>query len=502
MKNKKKIIIIISLIILFFVIGIIASQIKKKNKSYNSLDDFDDIKELVEYYGCDYKKMKNSEEKDFSKDIYLTFKEDTIDNDGKTARFTYETLIKLISQKLEYINYRIIDESRNLTVRVMFDENKNGYYTINNLNNYFDNLESLYNINNKKEEKINKVDIVSTELQNIINNDWIKKKINLGNKTATCENYDIYWNNGYKIRTINNKIYNIIFTKNYSSEILKGIKVGMTNEEIKNVLGNPTYENNTEIEIIGYKLEKMYAFFSNGEISIYRPDEYNEEDNKKFASLVTKLFEDKDYNTFLSALTELYPDYSTYTKEENYINIKYPLKGFEISFGKNIDSGITIYNNFNGNITNNISIDDIKENKKIPTNTHINLQTNLVFSEESYRTTSDYLSRNPYDDLQEENGSFARTNKYTVYYNQQYSEFIFYSKNRETQDFQIRLTTTNGIYKISDNLFVYGVKNNGLFIINADNGQINKIVDSNSDCEITKIENNIIYYDDTQINIE
>ena len=275
----------------------------------------------------------------------------------------------------------------------------------------------------------------------------------------------------------------------------------MTNDEVRNVLGTPTYEDFSEMEVIGYKLENIYAFFSDGEVSIYRSDEYDEEDNKKFASLITKLFDDKDFNTFLAQLTELYPDYSTYTQEENYINIKYPLRGFEISFGNNIKSGITIYNNFIGNITEDISIDDIKENKILPANTYLNLQRNLVFDDELSRANDDLFNRNPLELDTLEEGEYAQSEEYTVYFNDLYNVYTFYSINRNNPDFEIRAQNATNIYKLTNNLFVYGVANDGIYVVDCYKMQNAKIVDADGSCIINKVENNTIYYDDKMVQV-
>ena len=423
-----------------------------------------------------------------------------IDEEGNTNKALYEQIIKLVSMKM-LDNYRLIDEERNLIVRVYVNKDKTINYTINDTDNYFENLKSLYTLNNKKDENTTKVNIISKELQSMIDNNWIRKNVNLGQKTSTYENYDVYWNNGYKIRTINNKIYNIVFIKNYQGQVLQGITVGMRNEEIKNVLGTPTYEDYSEMEVIGYKLENIYVFFEDGEISIYRLDEYNEEENKKFASLTTKLFKDKDYNTFLSELTELYPDYSNYTQENDYINIKYPLRGFEISFGNNIKNGITIYNNFIGNVTEDISIDDVKTNKTLPQNTYLNLERNLVFDDELSRANGEMFTRDPLDIENLQKGKFAQSEEISVYYNGTYSSYTFYSINKSYPDFELRVQNATGIYSLNNNLFVYGVTNDGIYVVDAYTMQNAKVINVDGECIIDRVENNTIYYDNTSIQV-
>lgn len=502
MNKKKKIIIITSIIIILIIAFIIGySYLVNKNKTYSSVDDFESIKELVNYYNCEYKGMKNSKEENYTKDIYIIFSEDPITEDGETNKMFYENLISLISAKMEKKDYRIIDENKQLTIRVRFDEEGRVGYTINGYRNYFENLKSLYNINNEKIDNITQINIVSKELQNIIDNNWIRRNSNLGNKTSSCENYDIYWSDGYKIRTINNKIYNIIFLNKYQGEVLQGITTNMPTDEIIKVLGEPTYENELEVQVIGYKLNNLYVFFTNGEISVYRSDEYNEEDNKKFASLMTKLNKDKDYNNFLTELTNLYPDYSSYEQEKSNIKITYPLRGFEINFGQNVNNGITIYNNYKGYITEDISIDDIKNNKQLPANSYLNLERNIVFDEELDRAFFNFYNRNPFDETDLTKGNFAQSSEYTVYYNNIYSQYTFFSVNEDKPDFEIRVQNATGIYNLTDNLFVYGVTNDGIYMIDTNTSNISKIINDTGNCIIDKVEDNIIYYDNTSIPI-
>ena len=123
MKKKKKLIIIIIVIILLLILGNLFSYLINKNKEYNSIDDFATIKELVEYYGCEYKSTKNSKEDGYSKDIYLSFMDNPIDENGNENKGEYENIIKLVSLKM-LDNYRLIDEERNLIVRVNVNNNK------------------------------------------------------------------------------------------------------------------------------------------------------------------------------------------------------------------------------------------------------------------------------------------------------------------------------------------------------------------------------------------
>lgn len=57
-------------------------------------------------------------------------------------------------------------------------------------------------------------------------------------KTSTFRNYDIYFDNGYRIRNINGKVFNIVFTNKFQKGVIDDIKVGDSFDKIKQSLGN------------------------------------------------------------------------------------------------------------------------------------------------------------------------------------------------------------------------------------------------------------------------
>ena len=493
MNKKKKVFVFLTIIFIIILLVIIAIVIDK-NKSKTSIDDFSSIKELVEYDGHKYITMKNSEEQDFYKDIYILFSKPTINDDGTTNQRLYEILISHISGKLKGKNFRIIDEDRNIIIKVISNEDETISYTINDDAKYWEHIKTNYEIENPKEENNSSFTITSQLLANIINNDWIYNNINLGTKDSSIKDYEIYFDEGYKIRKIGSKIFNIIFTSKYNNEILKDIYVQTSKEEIKNILGNPTYsDENTGI--IGYRCQYFYIFFSNNEISIYPIDKYNEEESKKFGNLVTELNKTGDINTFLNKLTDLYPDYDNKYTDENNITITYSLRGFEVDFGKNSkNNGIKIYSNFQGNITDDKTIEDIKNSKQIPANVYTNLDQNLVFKTEISRYTQDDFYRNPYDNIE-----LLKTDEYSIMSEQ--NRYLFYSRNKENIDSQLVINDFTNILKYNEYTFIYGVKNVGIFMYNSKTLEKRQLLEGEGNFNIEKIENDIIYYDGKQIKI-
>ncbi len=488
-KKKKIIIICISILVILLII----ITIKNLTKQKKSISDFNSVKEIIQYYQCTYISMKNSQEEGYKKDIKLTFSIDPITKEGVSNKLKYERIISSLGAKMNQQDFRIIDETKNIIIRVNFDKNGTAIYTINNDASYFSHLESQYALSNTKDEEKSNIEVNSNVLQTIIYNNWKSNNLNLGEINSTIDKYDIYFNEGYKIRKINGKVYNIVFTKQYNKEVVNGIKTSENISNIEAVLGKPTYSFQSETNIIGYKNEELYAFFSDNEISIYRNEKV--EDTTKFANLVSKLIENNDSKQFISNLTDIWADYSKYENDNNRTYIRYPLKGIEIKFNIDKEDGISIYSNFKGNITNEDTLKTITERSSLPKYVYIQTNKNLVEQDEIERVNIDFRNRNPYDMVET-----LKTNSYIVYLKSDSCKF--YSRDKTNMDFEINNQKISSIYNINDTTFVYGIKSKGIFKIDASIKQITKIIEGNENYNINKVENNIIYYDNTSIKVQ
>ena len=378
---KRKNIIIISIIILIFIVGIaIFIKIKKQGSAKNTL------KQIAEFYGCEFVKETNTTERGYSKKIYWNYDVPPIDTeDGTQYKEYYESVLKAVSAQIKE-NFILIDNKHSIEIRVKYNpENNKIVYLINNDKNFFKNEENkkISEINQEK-EKTTSIEIKAKELQYTIENEWSRKKSEntYGNKIKSESNYDVY-SNGIKVKTINSKIYNLIFMKEYKGNIFENITTGMDNASIISILGEPTYENTEADLLIGYKTEKFYVFFSNGQISIYPVENFDENKNKQFAEIISEYINNTSiYKETLQKITQLYPDYSEYIQNDDSIELKYPLKGFEIKMGNNEESGIYIYSNYNGLI----SLDTKKEDLQLKTMNNVYLvNSNFIFDEELTR---------------------------------------------------------------------------------------------------------------------
>lgn len=378
---KRKNIIIISIIILIFIVGItIFIKIKKQGSAKNTL------KQIAEFYGCEFVKETNTTERGYSKKIYWNYDVPPIDTeDGTQYKEYYESVLKAVSAQIKE-NFILIDNKHSIEIRVKYNpENNKIVYLINNDKNFFKNEENkkISEINQEKEKTTN-IEIKAKELQYTIENEWSRKKSEntYGNKIKSESNYDVY-SNGIKVKTINSKIYNLIFMKEYKGNIFENITTGMDNASIISILGEPTYENTEADLLIGYKTEKFYVFFSNGQISIYPVESFDENKNKQFAEIISEYINNTGiYKETLQKITQLYPDYSEYIQQKDNIELKYPLKGFEIKMRNNEESGIYIYSNYNGLI----SLDTKKEDLQLKTLNNVYLvNSNFIFDEELTR---------------------------------------------------------------------------------------------------------------------
>ncbi len=497
MKGKKKGVIIIVALLLMIIIIAIYKITTTSNKPKTSVNDFRNIKELLSYYGCKYIETKKSSEDGYKKDVFLEFNILPVTEEGVSNKAKYEEIISSISAKMKSKNYRMIDEKNGIVVRANFSEQGTVSYIINDDINFFEHLQSKYSIENAKDKNITNFEINSKILSSLINNNWKTTNLNLGTKDSEIDKYDIYFDEGYKIRKINGRVYNIVFTNKYSEAVVNNLHTNNSFDKVREILGQATYEGKSgNTSIIGYKNENMYIFFSNDGISIYPNEEGRDSD--KFAEIVTKLIEDNNQKEFLSKLTDVWPDYYRYSNTQNGIIIEYPLKGVKIDFTIGQKAKVIVYENYKGNITNDLSIEVVKEDKSIPA-TYINLKLddNLLVQSENNRASFENRSRNPYVDE-----ATIKTNSYAVYLNSEQNICSFYSRDRLNIDSYIQVAGLNNIYKLNDTKFVYSLSGKGIYLYNATLKSTSSIIESDDTFEIKNIVNNTIYYDNKSIIIE
>lgn len=379
--GKKKIIIgsIASLSIIILLVTI-SNYIERKNfekkvnkTEYNTYEDFKTAREYIIYSGNEYIKEESSKVEGIETDIYLKFKEAPFEN-GVNNEDDYNTLIYIVANTLNFYNFRLIDEDKDLTIIAECDQNnkKITRILINGEENYFSKENSIRTLEKYNQNQGKEFNIQSDILKNIINNNWNASTVNPSERKETKNDYFVY--DQYMVMTISKKIYNIVFLNEYKEEVINNLKVGATQEEIIEELGEPDFK---QYEVIGYKGKDIYVFFGKSTISIYRVEDFTE-GNDEFIELLKNFRENKNSKQLVSKLTDIWDDYNEFEVEGDYINIEYALRGFKIQFNVTNEHGIIFYGNYRGEIEKGISLSNIKNKEEIPLYTYIYAEEDLV----------------------------------------------------------------------------------------------------------------------------
>ena len=381
MEKKKKIIkiVLIVSIVLFLIILIIANKVAEKkkiedekenyyaNKIYNSIEDFKTVEEVIIYKKAKYIKEEESNVEGYDVDIYTNLKYPLYTDTENNSLF-YKDMIKKIAYVLQYKNFRVIDEEKNIVIAAICDASKKSIVKlyVNGEENYWENRELATNLNRiNTQEASRNIVIQSEELKNLIANQWKRNKLKIEITKNKIGDYEIFEEQGLQIRTIYKKVFNIIFTSDYNKEVVNNIKTGTDLKEIIRILGTPTF-GEENLGLIGYKGEKIYVFFTESKISVYRvEDQYEKLD--EFIILIEKFERDKNIKDFVNGVTDIWPDYDQYDWDKNYVHLQYTLKGIKIEFNISSNQGITYSSNFTGKIRENLTVQDIQNNiEKLP----------------------------------------------------------------------------------------------------------------------------------------
>ncbi len=512
--NSKKF--IITAIAIIFILVIILTNLSYRKKKEKQINDnisgisagmgFESVEAIIKYYGGTYISEKTSKDKNFYKDIYAKLKYDTFD-DGKSQEFYYKSMLDSLSSFIQR-SYRLIDDEKELTIEAKANIDDNGnmgfLYIINGIDDYFTKQKSKLSYQNRSEEKNTNFNINSNEILTAIQNDWKKGSVSFGTKDSDFDKYEIYFDEGYEVRYISGKIYNINFTKKYGREVVNGIVPGMNFEEIIKTLGTPTYGMDEE-GLIGYKNDKMYVFFTEDKIHIFRNEKTNLKD---FEELLGKYIEKEiDIKEFMNKLTYMWDDYAEYDYTESSIYLSYPIKGIIIDMDRDSSLGIQIYSNCN--LTEKLI--DYIENDKITAKMEENALQ--VQTKKELDTMNNYkyigmLSATRDETFEGENEEENRSELYS-------GLFLFYAERSEeltrkniklisqVEDYPNRELNEviNEAMFASDNMLIYSIQNKGIYVMNVTTGEIFTIVEGKDRFEIKSFENNVLQYDNNQIRL-
>lgn len=515
MKNSRKIVIAMICICVICLIGLIISINKKQNEEFDVVlqDDLETIEDVCSYFKIEYISEDDIANFDFVKRVFLKFPYDTQTENGKTSKSYYDSALHALAKVYKYKDILVIDEEKSLQIQIESSEVTKTLekYIINGDENYFQNLESKLNLANLTKIELKEINAKSSIIVDLIKNNWKADSVNFGTKDSTLKDYEIYFDEGIQVRKIAGKVFNIVFTEKYTAEIIDGGSVNTDFETIKSKYGTPSF---TEMDgILGYKTKDYYIFFGKGQVSIYRVDTY---DTQEFAKLVTEFISSEDEKTFAKKLKELWPDYDYFSQNENteQIELTYTLKGIKFNINMSREQGLTLYSNFNGQVTNKVSFEQILQNAdNIPAYTYVKSK-DLVYSYEVDRSYGIYNN-----DSALEQYIYAYGDSYNkqldIYYDKSQSDFA----NPSNQFFCLKdgllvrvFSRTNSyapieipnVYCIlwADNThLLYSINKKGIYMYDAISRNTKTILEGNGAYKIKSYENGILKYDNENIEI-
>ncbi len=494
-KKQKIIITCVAAFVFIIILGVALTPTKKKSKQVdtktvqeNLNKDLTTVQEVVAYLESTYISMEDSKVEDYDTDIYVSFKYPLYQ--GEESKETYFTnFYEKIARVMKFKSFRIIDNGKKITIAVKCSKNTINEVLINGQKDYFKNEDSRKSKDNELKVETLKLDINSNELQSLINAKWDFSRVNLGAQESTYDKYKIYFDEGYEIREIQGKVYNIVFTNKYKKNVVQDYKVGSNLAQIESELGT-SYK---DTGIIGYRTKDFYIYFTNEAISIYPNYDI---DYTEFEKLVKEYNQNKDTNDFVYKITDIWPDYDSYIYDTNYVDICYSLKGVRITFSSYEKEGIQIFENYKGELRN--------QEEKL-TDVYYKLNQNLFVQTEKKRMMQSGMYNDDY--LKEED---------PLHYSE---KFVIQINGEGTDRTQIRIESKDGeypkneldesirIYKYiwaDDSHLVYSVYGQGIYVYNAETRKIESIITGNDNFEITGYnrDTKIIEYDGNRAKIE
>lgn len=511
-KKRKKILIIFAvafILIISWVIYIVISEINKYE--FVSVYDLTDLDSVLEYYEINLISRQDDTSNDKNKEyeiyLYVNYPYNTY-TDSKTNEAFFMESSEQIARVCGYKNILVVDESKALKVGIKSINGAFNKIIVNEDENYFSNLKTRLELENMNISDGKEYNVNSKELNAAINSNF-GTNVNFGTKESIFDDYDIYFDEGIEVKNISNGIFNIVFTSKYKGNIIEDLNTSSSFDEIKAKLGEPVYSD-TAGTVIGYKAKNYYIYFSKGQASIYPIKSY---DTAEFAKYITEFQSNKSAQTLVNNISEIWPDYDYFNNGSKYIDLRYTLKGVKITFNMGENNGITLYNNFNGKVTNEINYSQILDGS-VTTPQYIYIKnSNLTLENEIDRVSgvhntekslNDFnyrkANRNEYgvnhNDQEQISDEFKRTSSKYFIISESSKKYII-SLNNENPNSQI--DNADSLIWLDDDNLAYSISGEGIYIYNATSRTTRELVKGNDKFIIKNYENNTLSYDDKSI---
>ncbi len=494
---KSKILRITILLAIFLLLLIVVLALLENSRKQPKYSTEMALKQILENHGCTFIKMRNSTENNFDYDINVVFAHDLYEEEKSQEEF-YQEIINEVAQCLQYKNFRLLDKQKEepIEIKVICLKDKIQKIWINGREDYFIYMNSQKSLGKYTQIKNTDFIVQSSKLLECIQNNW-NSNVNFGTREAIFQNYYIYFDEGIEVRKIGGKIYNIIFTKNYTESVVNGFTVGEKRDIIERELGVPTFKNENE-SIIGYKNENFYIFFEENQISIYR--NIQETGFEEFFKL-TNQFLNQEYSVleFMNELTYVWPDYEEYQYDANRVFLSYPHKGIDIKINDDNVNGIVLYNNIG------ISSEEVKQYLK-STEFIARLQIDNIYNAEVRRVEklkdfenrcNEYRQKFEIEDIRNRGEIY---HYYAEFSNNKIASMYFISQNQAYPNCELKESIKSYIWGKED-YFIYSIEKKGIYYYDLKTQTKGTIMTGNDAFVIQSLENGILTYDNKTIPI-
>ena len=493
-ENYKKFIIVL-FVMIFIMIGITLwlESLKVEEIPEIVYEDISSIEEVILYHKSKYISEEKSTESGYNLDVYVSFSKPLNTENDESNEEYFTKLIEDCAKVIVYKPFKLIDNEHNIIIKVICSKGQIEKIYINDMEDYYIYMDSQLSLKKYKEIETTSFSVQSEVLQRCIDSGWSADTY-LGEKDSIFEDYYIFFDEGLKARIIDGKIYNLIFTKNYTGNVVENLFPGIDLENVTSRLGKATFSNEDE-SVIGYKGENVYVFFNKDEISVYRNTEVNSDD---FFELADDFLQEKiDLLDFMNELTYIWPDYSKYEYNSTSVWITYPLKGIEITINSGDINGILVYNN------NKSSLSKIGRYLE-DTNFVGRLQLDLVFEAEKRRVEDEkkwgVLTDEFWASLDNEKKKIiGESLNYEIYPviddNGAIRQMNFVSKFGQQPNRQINDNIASYMW-ITNDYFLYSKANVGIFFYNLNTGRVQRIYTGAEPFEFKEYEDGLLKYDD------
>ena len=196
-----------------------------------------------------------------------------------------------------------------------------------------------------------------------------------------------------------------------------------------------------------------------------------------------------DIKTFASKIALYWTDFDVYNFDSNYVDLKYTLKGVELSiYSGSLKNGIYIYQNYSGDR----SIADLE-------NVYIK-ETDAVYDSEYARSMGE--AEKAYKASQQNN---VESELYHVeLITDQNGDIIkvgFISVDGTRPDVELNDRVYTYVW-LNESQILYSVQNKGIYYYDLDTLTKRILVEGEDNYEIKSYENDILTYDDTSVRVE